>query len=159
MDTVRASENVASLTEAQRQYLRLVASGMTSKQIAQKVGGSHHTINVQIGIAMRILGATSRHQAAVLLDTIDRTGSYEASHEPPAVADPVMGDESPPTEVVPAGYQHWPIPVATKARPTNTLSAAQRIAWVLVIATVVALLLGGLISGIATMLTSLGRLG
>lgn len=159
MDSAHAHTRTTSLTQAQRHYLRLVGAGMTSKQIAQQVGGSHHTINAEIGIAMRILGATSRHQAAILLDAPTRAGSYEPSYDAPAVVAPAVGRDERPQDEVSGGEQPWPIPVATAARPINRLSTAQRLAWVLVIATVVALSLGGLVSGITTMLTSLSRLG
>jgi DNA-binding CsgD family transcriptional regulator len=150
--------NAATLTDAQRRYLRLVADGMTSKQIAQAVGGSHHTINVQIGVAMRILGATSRQQAAGMLAGMPDTRSYEPSYDAPAVAGPAPTIESPSRNAGFDGDRRWGIPVATTGRPINSMGAGQRLGWVLVITAVVTLLLAGLLSGVTSLLSSLGRL-
>lgn len=158
MDPSDAAAKVAILTEAQRRYLGLVAGGLTSKQIAQQVGGSHHTVNVRIGAAMRILGATSRLQAASMVRDAAAPASYEPSYEPNAVADPAPAAATVLRHELPGGEQSWAIPIATAARPTNSLGTGQRLAWVLVIAAAVALLLGGLVSGVTTMLVSFGRL-
>jgi DNA-binding CsgD family transcriptional regulator len=158
-----SSENamkVRSLDENQRVYLRLVAQGMTSKQIAQSVQGSYHTVNVEIGIAMRLLGAKSRHEAAAMVEQAEGASSYEPSYEPEPLA--VLGagnarsdeDEGERTEE----ERGWSIPVATRARPANTLTMGQRSIWILVIATATVLLLGGLVSGMASLLVSLDRL-
>jgi DNA-binding CsgD family transcriptional regulator len=148
----------AALTDAQCRYLRLVAEGKTSKQIAQAVGGSHHTINVQIGIAMRILGATSRQQAAAMLDAAPLTPSYEPSYETPAIAEPAPAGGRPLQQTGFDGDQRWTIPVATMARPINTMAAGRRLVWILAIAASVTLLLAGLVSGVLSLLSSLGRL-
>lgn len=156
MNPSDAAAKAAILTDAQRRYLRLVAEGRTSKQIAQEVGGSHHTVNVQIGAAMRVLGAASRRQAAAMVGAADRTGSYEPSYEPPAIAPSLAGGQAAPRHDHARDEQPWPIPIATAARPTNSLSVAQRLAWILVIAAAVALLLGGVVSGVTTMLVTFG---
>lgn len=150
-----------SLSDTQRAYLRCVAQGMTSKQIAQSVGGSHHTVNVEIGIAMRLLGAKSRHEAAAVLQRTQGPGSYKPSYEPPAIVEPTAPHEkSRPDEEREQADDGlgWGLPMATRGRPINTLTAGQRMGWILVIAASVALLLGGLVSGVATLLMSLDRL-
>jgi DNA-binding CsgD family transcriptional regulator len=161
MTSSETAAKATSLSELQRTYLRFVAQGMTSKQIAQSIGGSHHTVNAEIGVAMRVFGARSRHEAAAILARVDKTGSYDSSYEPPAIV------ELPSRPEEPAGVegeeqadhgQGWGAPVATRRRPINTLTAGQRVGWILVIASVVALLLGGLVSGVATLLVSLNRL-
>lgn len=149
--------NPATLTEAQCHYLRLVADGLTSKQIAQAVGGSHHTINVQIGVAMRILGASSRQQAAAMLDASSPL-SYEPSYDAPAIADHAPTIASPSPHMGFDGDRRWGIPVATTGQPINIMGAGQRLGWVLVIAAAVTLLLAGLLSGVTSLLSSLGRL-
>lgn len=155
-----SGDNCVLLNATQRNYLRLVAQGMTSKQIAQSISGSHHTVNAEIGIAMRLLGAKSRHEAAAIASRADALRSYEPSYEPPALVRPTTGhaishhEENVATE----DGRAWPLPVGSRRRPTNTLTAGQRIGWVLVIAALVVLSLGGLVSGIATLLASLERL-
>lgn len=160
MNSFGNAAKVASLNETQLAYLRLVAQGMTSKQIALAIQGSHHTVNAEIGIAMRLLGAKTRHEAAAMVGYVDIASSYEPSYEPPALAVSAVetaGSVEDEGEQADAG-RGWAIPVATRKRPINTLTMGQRIGWILVIAALVALLLGGLVSGIATILVSLDRL-
>jgi DNA-binding CsgD family transcriptional regulator len=160
MNSFENAAKVGSLNETQRAYLRLVAQGMTSKQIALAVHGSHHTVNAEIGIAMRLLGAKTRHEAAAMVGYADISSSYEPSYEPAALAVPpreAAGSDEDEGDETDAGTG-WALPVATRKRPINTLTTGQRIGWVLIIAALVALLLGGLVSGIATILVSLHRL-
>ena len=155
MRSTENAANIRSLSDAQRTYLRLVAQGLTSKQIAQDVGGSHHTVNAEIGIAMRVLGAKSRQEAARIFVRSEHDVSYERSYEPPGVAHPASA-------IAPTDHDRkrnseplWPIP--TEHRPENRLNAWQRVGWILALAAATALLLGGLVSGIAAMLVSLER--
>lgn len=69
------SEAVETLSEGQKTCLRLVARGMTSKEIAQATGLSPQTVDTYIKAAMSRLNATSRREAARLL------GQHEVSQE------------------------------------------------------------------------------
>jgi DNA-binding CsgD family transcriptional regulator len=155
MEARIAAAKVLSLSEAQRTYLRLVSEGLTSKQIANALGGSHHTINAEIGIAMRVLGAKSRQEAAALVQRSEESGSYERSYEPPAVAAPPPAEPNRGRDE--DGGSGTGLPWPTAGRPDNTLSAWQRIGWILLLAAVVALLLGGLAGGVAALLVSLDQ--
>jgi DNA-binding CsgD family transcriptional regulator len=150
-----ANERTTLLTELQRSYLRLVHAGQTSKEIAQRLGASHHTVNSQIAVAVRVLGARSRTDAAALLARMEAGGSYDRSYDPEAVAEPpperpVVSSEERPSEGP-------PLPVPTPGRPQNDLTPLQRILWILVLAATIALIVGGLISGITAQLEGLGR--
>ncbi len=150
-----------SLSATQRSYLGLVAQGKTSKQIAQLVSGSYHTVNVEIGIAMRVLGVKSRHEAAALVREINNLPSYEGSYEQPALADEGPDREGSPHDTGKGRTdkeQGWGLPGPPWAKQANTLTIWQRIGWTLVIASSIALLLGGLVSGIASLLVNLDRL-
>lgn len=155
MTPTENAANIRSLSDVQRTYLRLVARGLTSKQIAQDLGGSHHTVNAEIGIARRVLGAKSRQEAARIFVRSEHDVSYERSYEPPGVARtaspvaPTDDDRERSSELL------WPIP--TRRRPENRLNAWQRVGWILALAAATALLLGGLVSGVAAMLVSLER--
>jgi DNA-binding CsgD family transcriptional regulator len=150
-----ADAKAASLSDAQRSYLRFVAQGLTSKQIAHAVGGSHHTINVEIGIAMRVLGAKSRQEAAATLLRLEEDASYERSYEPIGVAAPAqpVAQQSPDGDGKSSHARPWP----TAGRPENMFSSRQRIGWILGLAAAIALLLGGLVSGVAALLDGLSR--
>ncbi|WP_420606326.1 helix-turn-helix domain-containing protein [Novosphingopyxis sp.] len=146
------------LTETQVDYLRLVSAGLTSKEIAQKVGGSHHTVNSEIGIAMRVLGAKSRRDAAGFLNLLSNYVSYESSYEPSAIpkatilSEPEGGGEK--TGLI----SELRLPMPTKSHPINDMSVWKKTGWILVLASAVALLVGGLVSGIVSMLSMNGIL-
>lgn len=56
--------SLESLTDRQRDCLRLVARDRSAKEIGQALGISHETVAKHIGAAMRTLGASSRFVAA-----------------------------------------------------------------------------------------------
>ena len=124
------------LTSAQRDYLRGVHEGLTSKQIGQKLRASHNTINVEIGKAMQILGASSRTEAAAMLAVHEDAhgDSYERTYKPPSIATPPR-------------YRPLPLPFATAGRPWNELTGWQRFFWICALAVICALMVGGLASG------------
>jgi DNA-binding CsgD family transcriptional regulator len=66
----------SALTTRQREILRLVARGRTTREIALRLGVSAQTVESQIGRAMRALGVRTRREAAiqVLGDADTRTG-------------------------------------------------------------------------------------
>lgn len=58
---------VAALSDLDREILRLVAEGRTSKEIGRALDRSHYTIDDRLKQVCRLLGADSRAQAAVML--------------------------------------------------------------------------------------------
>lgn len=58
---------LAALTDAQRDCLRLVYQHMTSKDIARRLGVSPHTVDMRLRTAMKTLAVGSRIEAARLL--------------------------------------------------------------------------------------------
>ncbi len=58
---------VAQLTDGQRDCLRLVFNHQTSKDIARILGVSPHTVDMRLRTSMKVLGVTSRIEAARLL--------------------------------------------------------------------------------------------
>ncbi|WP_439534909.1 helix-turn-helix transcriptional regulator [Polymorphobacter sp.] len=58
---------VAQLTDGQRDCLRLVFNHLTSKDIARILGVSPHTVDMRLRTSMKVLGVTSRIEAARLL--------------------------------------------------------------------------------------------
>lgn len=144
------------LSDVQREYLRLVHRGLTSKQIAQQRGGSHHTVDAEIAVAMKMIGAERRTQAAALFAAHEASLSYEPSYEPPSVAvsaDPAVIPA--PGETSPLGG--IPLPIPTVGRPINEQTFWQRTAWIVILAVGIALAAGGLLSGIIAQLNALGQ--
>jgi DNA-binding CsgD family transcriptional regulator len=57
----------AGLSPREAEVVGLVGQGLTSRAIARRLGTSARTVDSQIAMAMSKLGASTRHQAAVLL--------------------------------------------------------------------------------------------
>ena len=107
------------LTPRQRDYLRQVFQHRNSQEIAFGAGVSARAVDKQLQIAKDLIGATSRFEAARLF------AEYEAGVECLY-----------PASVAPSRPAFWPLPmpVPTKARPTNTLTWRQVLAWGVIIA-------------------------
>lgn len=137
-------DSVDQLSELQRSCLRLVAQGLTSKEIGRELDISPNYVDHQMRAAIRTLRVRDRGQAAdILLRSIDG----QSDGQPPSVEpdpQPPIPDEQPSTG------RRWPIP--TKGRALNDLSAVERLVWALAIA-VAAILIG------AFVIDSLERLG
>ena len=61
---------VREVTQRERQVLELVGAGLTNAEIAARLGVSRYTVISQIGTASAKLGASSRSQAATLVDRV-----------------------------------------------------------------------------------------
>jgi DNA-binding CsgD family transcriptional regulator len=119
------------LTERQRIYLRHVFQHRTSDEIAYLEGVSGRAVDKQLNLANRVLGVTSRFEAA------RRFAEFEAG---------VEGFY--PASVAPSRKEFWPLPLPlpTKTRPLNDLSWQQVLAWGLII-----MLLGPIAITVCTM--------
>ena len=63
IDQLQEGAAVESLSPREAEVLRAVASGLTNKAIALKLGISEHTVKFHLGSAMSKLGAASRAEA------------------------------------------------------------------------------------------------
>lgn len=139
-----ATEN---LTEGQKSCLRLVARGMTSKEIALVTGLTPQTVDTYIKSAMGRLGASSRREAARMLSRA------EASQSLGSPSGAVATTALPMDQAIAAdggGLARWLRPPPVGGR-SNDLTAAERTFAILKVAaisaaTVVALAL--LIAGV-----------
>lgn len=73
----------APLSEGQKVCLRLVARGMSSKEIAQQIGLSHQTVDTYVKGALPKLGASNRREAARLFAALEHSQKLEP--QPPAL--------------------------------------------------------------------------
>jgi DNA-binding CsgD family transcriptional regulator len=73
---------LASLTDEQRDALRLAAEGYTSKEIGRRLGVSHYAVNTRLDRARAALGASNRTEAVRLYRACDAI-----TCDPVAVAD------------------------------------------------------------------------
>lgn len=77
----------ARLTNRQAQVLRLVAEGLTDRQIAAQLWISVRTANEHVHSAMTVLGAATRAQAVYLAFVADSAGKA-----PPMAVGPTSDD-------------------------------------------------------------------
>lgn len=61
----------ASLSERQREVCRLLAKGLSNKEIAFQCGLSENTVKVHVSAILRILSVDNRTQISVIAQTID----------------------------------------------------------------------------------------
>jgi DNA-binding CsgD family transcriptional regulator/tetratricopeptide (TPR) repeat protein len=70
---VRAQANGSMLTPRERQVLKLIARGLTNRQIGERLFISPKTASVHVSAILRKLGASSRTEAVFLGDEADRS--------------------------------------------------------------------------------------
>jgi len=63
--------NPAGLTDRQMEILRMVAAGMSNRQIAERLVISRRTVDHHVSAVLRQLGASSRQHAAELLASVE----------------------------------------------------------------------------------------
>ncbi len=139
------AEQITRLTDSQRAYLRLVLEHRSSKEIAQQFGISAHTVDKRIKEAMRILGVSTRIEAARIL---------QASGEPGAVPRASRDDVGERASIPEANRSHdrrLPLPFPTSARPENNLTLLQRAGWMIGLIIGLALATGILLSGLTAL--------
>jgi DNA-binding CsgD family transcriptional regulator len=73
--SLRANEGYRSLTEKEKQTLRLIARGHDAKSTARSLGLSVHTINERLRDARRKMAVSSSREAARLLLEVESAGS------------------------------------------------------------------------------------
>lgn len=171
-------DQIAKLTDSQRAYLRLVLAHQSSKQIAQALGISAHTVDKRIKEAMRILGVGSRIEAARLLAASDagKPGRELGPQSPDLVesgefqSSPVAGGDENDVGTTGAGValredilgystpnsvRALPLPFPTRDRPSNSLSILQRAGWMIGLIIGLAIATGILLSGLTALSTLL----
>ena len=169
-------DRTSSLTESQRTYLRMVFQHKSSKEIAQMLGISAHTVDKRIKEAMRILDVGSRVEAARMLAAAESEADCPLGPQSPDLAIPPVlatlaaqesqrAEERVASPGVMVGEElhvfralslrpRIPLPVPTAERPENNLTALQRLGWTIGLIIGLALATGILLSG----LTALGTL-
>jgi DNA-binding CsgD family transcriptional regulator len=78
---------VVSLSERQRECLRLVGHLHTSKDIGIRLGISHHSVDDRIRRALRTLNVATRVQAAQILSAYERGTPQQLMHQPSQLAE------------------------------------------------------------------------
>lgn len=137
--------SVQSLSEGQADCLLLVNEHMTSKEIAERLGISRHTVDQRVRGAMRTLGVYKRTEAArIVAQSKHHAGLFPlGSQIEPYVEHEVAGRS-----------RSIAMPFPTRQRPVNEMGIGLRLLWILGIAVGAAASLGMYLAG----LESLGRM-
>lgn len=170
---------VSRLSQGQVDCLLLVDQHLSSKEIAQRLGISSHTVDQRIRGALEKLGVERRGEAARIvaaaLDPAEQAYQWlihqsphmddqpDSGHQTEAVSNQIrhadrVGEAGPPgvkTEQR-SGTSRPPLqmPFATRNRPSNEMGVGQRLLWILLIALGAAFSAGMYLAG----LESLSRL-
>jgi DNA-binding CsgD family transcriptional regulator len=128
---------IEKLSAAQVETLRHVYAHQNSKEIARMMGVSPHTVDARIKAAIRILGVSTRIEAArIVHDASDPAAYQPLVYQPPELAYPPQAAETDRAQsekrqpsIFSIGY-----PFPTKGRPFNTHGRRERILWPILIA-------------------------
>lgn len=165
---------ITRLTEKQKECLRLVARGHTSKEIARALGISAHTVDAYLKGAIRLLKVINRFEAARQFAAFEAESPYQPlvyqpltiAPEPlPVSLDPatnIAGTEGEAVsvnevqedravyEVVSSNRDPgFPLPFPTRGRERNDLTVLVRIGWIILIMAALAIGTGVLLEGLA----------
>jgi DNA-binding CsgD family transcriptional regulator len=161
-----SDDRTARLTESQRVYLRLVLAHRSSKEIAQELDISAHTVDKRIKEAMRILGVGTRFEAARILASEEalEPGRQLGPQPPDLATNPdFAAGHAAATEGTASGTERsdptasearehdrapFPLPFPLFARSRRPLSAWQRAGWMIGLVIGLAMATGILLSGL-----------
>lgn len=138
-------ESAPNLPEGQKICLRLVARGMSSKEIAQKTGLAPLTVDTYLKQAMARLGASNRREAARKLLEYEQSQKSGSPSRPLAEAQG-WGDHSSTAEL--KGWRRW-VRLPPVGGGVHDLSWAEKTYQVLQVAVVAAIILLALSLAIA----------
>ena len=124
--------SIDKLSVGQQECLLLVRQHFSSKEIATQLGFSSHTIDQRIRGAMAILGSENRWQAArQFTDYLEQTEQFGIAKERQDGID--TSPAEPPQSRFRKPRLKLELPFATLAHPTNEMSVASRLLWILAI--------------------------
>lgn len=165
------ADPLSRLTQGQRECLRLVLAHKSSKDIARELAISSHTVDQRLKAAMRILGASSRVEAAqhhAGLEAQYQPLVYQAPEivrRPPSPINGASADGEASAGAVAEQRAIFEVdasvirtlspPVSIRGRNPNEFGTWQRLAWIFAIMLAIALVFGVFVAG----LEGLSRLG
>ncbi|KQN25025.1 hypothetical protein ASE86_01790 [Sphingomonas sp. Leaf33] len=164
-----SADDAQRLTDRQRDCLRLVGQGLSSKEIAVALGISHHTVDLHLKRAIRAMGTVSRRDAARRLEAIDSAfvpdppavttpspAAVPAEHTQPLDTQP-RGIAGPPGIAaisVPAGHDlrlRWRVPFLRQGRQYNDLEPVARLVWIVALAVAMLLAAANFLTGLSVL--------
>ncbi|MGL5838409.1 MAG: LuxR C-terminal-related transcriptional regulator [Sphingorhabdus sp.] len=127
------------MSAAQVETLRHVFAHRSSKEIGRIMSISPHTVDERIRRAIRILGVTSRIEAARLVSAEIEANPlpYQSLiYQPPqlGMSEPLIETPPVPAGISASGFLSIGLPFPTRAKPTNIHGLRERILWPVLIA-------------------------
>lgn len=125
---------IESLTEAEREVLRLILVHSDAKLIGRAIDRSVHAVDQRLRSARRKLGVSRSLDAAMLLARAEGGPTVTpafVTYEPVELRHSVAVPMPPPPAIPVAegGWEHS-LPFPTKGRPWNALPPIVRLAWI-----------------------------
>jgi DNA-binding CsgD family transcriptional regulator len=117
---------VARLTQRQKDCLRLVAEGYTSKEVGRRLGISYSTVDNHLLAAVQILETTGRAEAARLLLNLERSLGQELPRQPEGLAESSHQPDDR-SRAVEAQKKKWSALLPPIGGRENDLSPSQRV--------------------------------
>jgi DNA-binding CsgD family transcriptional regulator len=172
------AERVARLSSGQLACLQLVDQHLSSKEIAQELGISSHTVDQRVRGALQILRVERRSQAARMV--AQAAGPYQRLiHQSPYIergtpiedrsgavsfqirhADRAGGTGHSGFDTEQRSGQIWsslPLPFATRSNPRNEMSVGLRLLWIVLIAMGATFSAGMYLAGLESLARLLSR--
>ena len=75
-------DTLPALSEGEKQCLRLVAQGFSSKEIARQLHVSEHTVDQRVRTSLRKFGVPSRKEAARLFVSTQQSSPHPETYQP-----------------------------------------------------------------------------
>lgn len=141
---------IDTLTERERDCLRLVSRGRSSKEIGAELGISHHTVDLYLKRAIKSLEATSRRDAARQLELAEANDNQGLVTQPPAIAEPL-----PLTSISTPNWMEPPprfrVPFLRQGRQRNDLNVMERLGWIGALAVAILFVIANFFNGLAAL--------
>jgi DNA-binding CsgD family transcriptional regulator len=146
-------DRIDQLTDRERDCLRLVARGNSSKDIAGELGISHHTVDLHLKRAMKALGAATRRDAARLLAARETPADADTQRlvtQSPSLAEaPSLPPISPPDRINPEAS--FRMPFLRQGGDGNDLTTVQRLGWIGGLALVLLIVIANFFNGLGVL--------
>ena len=149
MIAIETSNRAEALTKSQTRCLRLVGQGMSSKEIALETGLSPRTVDQYVNRAASTLGASSRREAARILNLLESSESKKLQLQSQGLADAAevgslaaSGDNQS-TRSNATGISRWLPPLGGKR---HDLNASETIREVVKAALIAAIAFGSIVA-------------
>lgn len=148
---------IEQLTARERDCLRLVARGMSSKEIALALGLSPLTVDGYLKEAVRTLGVSSRREAARALASYEQaspraeeTPPQKLGAEPRDLAETVHSEVPLPPKRSEA-EPRFRVPFLRQGRQTNDLDPLNRLMWIFGLAILMLIAVANFLNGLGAL--------